>query len=127
MCTHRAVLMRDWAVVLQAELALEAEGARVGAYLHPSTRAKLVKNVETELIAHNVKPLLQKERSGMLALLEARQLEDLERMHRLFKPVPEGILTMADLFTTFFKEKGEMLVARHRSEAEAEGRCTVLP
>jgi cullin 1 len=54
---------------LQAEECLRLEEERVGHYLHPTTKPKLLKEVETELLATYEQQLLTKEASGCAALL----------------------------------------------------------
>ena len=55
--------------MLKAEECLKAEEERVVLYLHISTKAKLLRAVETELLAKYEDTLLQKEHSGAAALL----------------------------------------------------------
>ncbi len=58
-------------------------------YLHLSTRAKLLKAVEEELLARYETQLLEKEHSGCAALLNDDKKADLSRMYRLFQRVPK--------------------------------------
>ena len=53
----------------QAEECLRLEEERVGNYLHPSTKPKLLKEVETEVLTKYEEQLLAKEHSGCAALL----------------------------------------------------------
>ncbi len=53
----------------QAEQCLKEEEERVENYLHASTKAKLLKKVETEVLSNYETVLLQKEHSGCAALL----------------------------------------------------------
>lgn len=55
--------------MLKAEACLAAEEERVDVYLHASTKSKLLKEVETELLANYEQRLLTKEHSGCAALL----------------------------------------------------------
>ena len=55
--------------MLKAEECLKAEEERVVHYLHASTKAKLLRAVETELLAKYETRLLEKEHSGAAALL----------------------------------------------------------
>ena len=56
-------------VCLQAEECLRQEEERVGNYLHPSTKPKLLKEVENEVLTKYEEQLLAKEHSGCAALL----------------------------------------------------------
>ena len=55
--------------MLKAEECLKAEEERVALYLHASTKVKLLRAVETELLAKYETRLLEKEHSGAAALL----------------------------------------------------------
>lgn len=55
--------------MLKAERRLELEEERVDHYLHVSTKDKLLKEVQTELLAKYETELLEKEHSGCAALL----------------------------------------------------------
>ena len=55
--------------MLKAEECLRAEEERVVHYLHASTKVKLLRAVETELLAKYETRLLEKEHSGAAALL----------------------------------------------------------
>ena len=55
--------------MLKAEECLRAEEERVAHYLHASTKVKLLRAVETELLAKYETRLLEKEHSGAAALL----------------------------------------------------------
>lgn len=55
--------------MLKAEDCIKLEEERVENYLHSSTKAKLLKEVETEVLANYETALLQKEHSGCAALL----------------------------------------------------------
>ena len=78
---HYALKGREWiqedstsTFLIKAEKAIQAEQERVDAYLHQSSRGPLLAVVEKELLQVNQTTLLNKERSGMAALLEARQV-----------------------------------------------------
>lgn len=72
----------------KAEAALDAEFARVHAYLQPvPTRSLLLRVVVEELIEKPQMALLAKEASGCAALLAAEREEDLSRMFSLFRRV----------------------------------------
>lgn len=56
-------------MLLQAESCLRLEEERVDSYLHASTKPKLLREVETEVLQKYEQDLLQKEHSGCAALL----------------------------------------------------------
>lgn len=94
----------------KAEEAVRAEEERVGAYLHTSTKPKLLKEVETELLAVHQAQLLEKEHSGCAALLRDDKKPDLARMYRLFGRVPKGLDPMAEIFRKHVEAEGLKLV-----------------
>jgi len=55
--------------MIKAEECLRLEEDRVNSYLDPSSKKKLLKRVETELLNENKTALLDKENSGCKALL----------------------------------------------------------
>ena len=55
--------------LIKAEECLKAEEERVEGYLHSSSKAKLLKEVENEVLMSYETRLLQKEHSGCAALL----------------------------------------------------------
>ena len=68
----------------KAENRLKQEVDRVAGYLHSTTEEKLLKEVETQLLANHQTVLLDKEETGCRALLREEKTEDLQRMHKLF-------------------------------------------
>jgi hypothetical protein len=65
-CCHLLVMSCH---ITQAEDCLRLEEERVENYLHASTKPKLLREVESELLAKYENDLLQKEHSGCAALL----------------------------------------------------------
>lgn len=55
--------------MVKAEECLRQEEERVQNYLHQSSKPKLLKRVETELLAEHKQALLEKENSGCKSLL----------------------------------------------------------
>ncbi|KAG2422447.1 hypothetical protein HXX76_016017 [Chlamydomonas incerta] len=96
--------------MLKAEECLRLEEERVDNYLHASTRAKLLKEVETELLSNYETRLLTKEHSGCAALLRDDKTEDLARMYRLFQRIPKGLDPVADIFKEHVDSEGMKLV-----------------
>ena len=59
----------------KAEKRLQEEHERAVAYLHKNTEQKLIRVVETELIANHQKSLLEMEHSGFIAQLKNYQVD----------------------------------------------------
>ena len=83
----------------KAEAALRSEEERVDAYLHASSRPRLMAAAEVALLASHAEALLGKEGSGVSSLLNDGRREDLARMYRLFVRVPKGLDPVAEAFT----------------------------
>ncbi|PNW70797.1 hypothetical protein CHLRE_17g734400v5 [Chlamydomonas reinhardtii] len=96
--------------MLKAEECLRLEEERVDNYLHATTRNKLLKEVETELLSNYETRLLTKEHSGCAALLRDDKTEDLARMYRLFQRIPKGLDPVADIFKEHVDSEGMKLV-----------------
>ncbi|KAG2490035.1 hypothetical protein HYH03_011500 [Edaphochlamys debaryana] len=96
--------------MLKAEECLRLEEERVENYLHASTKAKLLKEVENELLSNYEQRLLTKEHSGCAALLKDDKTEDLARMYRLFQRIPKGLDPVADIFKEHVDNEGMKLV-----------------
>jgi len=96
--------------MLKAERRLELEEERVDHYLHHSSRGKLLKEVQTELLAKYETELVEKEQSGCAALLRDDKTEDLARMYRLFNRIPKGLDPVAEIFKKHVEGEGMALV-----------------
>ncbi|KAF1777552.1 Cullin protein, neddylation domain [Phytophthora cactorum] len=81
----------------KVEEALQSERSRVHTYLHKTTEPKLVKKLESVLLEAAQKELIERENSGVIALLKNDKLEDLARMYRLFARLKNGLEPIADL------------------------------
>jgi len=106
--------------MLKAEECLRQEEERVGNYLHPSTKPKLLKEVENEVLTKYEEQLLAKEHSGCAALLRDDKTEDLARMFRLFSRVPRGLDPIADIFKQHVESEGMKLVKEVAEAVEAK-------
>lgn len=131
---------------MKAEECLRLEEERINSYLHHSSRGKLLRYVESELLAQHKNPLLFKEHSGCRALLmddkvgwQMRfvghmddsivlhgvwcdlKVDDLARMYRLFNRVPNGLEPVASLFKQHVDSEG-MKRVKEATEAVEEKR-----
>eukprot|EP00879_Flechtneria_rotunda_P006724 GHRR01007064.1.p1 GENE.GHRR01007064.1~~GHRR01007064.1.p1 ORF type:complete len:565 (+),score=229.85 GHRR01007064.1:934-2628(+) len=106
--------------MLKAEECLRLEEERVDNYLHPSTKLKLLKEVENEVLTKYENDLLQKEHSGCAALLRDDKTDDLARMYRLFSRIPKGLDPIADCFKEHVEGEGMKLVKEVAEAVEAK-------
>ena len=91
----------------KAEAALRSEEERVDAYLHASSRSRLMAGAEQALLASHAETLLNKEGSGVSSLLADGRRDDLARMYRLFVRVPRGLDPVAAAFRAHVEGKRE--------------------
>jgi len=104
----------------KAEACLTAEEERVDAYLHVTTRPKLLAAAEAELLTRHQAALLDKEGSGVASLLRDDRRPDLARMYRLFARVgPDGLRPVATAFQAHVEAEGQALVRRADEAAAA--------
>lgn len=106
--------------MLKAEQCLKEEEERVDSYLHATTKSKLLKEVETEVLSKYESVLLQKEHSGCAALLRDDKTDDLARMFRLFQRIPKGLEPVAELFQEHVENEGTKLVKEVTEAAESK-------
>ncbi|URD74560.1 cullin 1 [Musa troglodytarum] len=103
--------------MLKAEECFKQETDRADRYLHPTTKQKLIENVEHQLLSVNEIQLLEKENSGCLALLRDDKVDDLERMYRLFSRIPEGLTHFSQLFKQHVTAEGTAFVSQAENAA----------
>ncbi|XP_064990913.1 cullin-1-like [Musa acuminata AAA Group] len=106
--------------MLKAEERLKQEKDRVDHYLDHTTKKKLIENVEHQLLSVNEIQLLEKENSGLIALLRDGKVDDLERLYRLFSRIPEGLTHVSQLFTQHVKAEGTALVSQAENAASSK-------
>lgn len=97
------------AYLLHAERRLAEEAERVKACLHPSTGPRVASVAEAELVAAQVRPLLEMEGSGAVSLLEQDNFEPLGRMYSLFSRVG-GDADLRSVVSSHLREVGKQLV-----------------
>ena len=107
------------AYLAKAEVALEAEAARVAHYLNGASEPKLLRVCEHEILELRETVLLEKEGSGCRALLANDRKADLARMYRLFGRVPNtpthGPPPMAALGRAHIEQMGNEIIDRREA------------
>ncbi|GLD93367.1 hypothetical protein PINS_up001959 [Pythium insidiosum] len=104
----------------KVEEALQSERHRVERYLNKVTEPKLIKELESVLLQATEKELIERENSGVIALLRNDKLDDLARMYRLFSRIKHGLEPIADLVQKHITAVGNDIVEK-RANAVAEG------
>ncbi|KAL1318020.1 hypothetical protein HN51_070265 [Arachis hypogaea] len=106
--------------MLKAEDCLRRERERVTHYLHSSTEQKLVEKVQHELLVTHANQLLEKEHSGVRALLRDDKVEDLSRMYRLYQKIPKGLDPVANVFKQHITAEGTALVQQAEEASSSQ-------
>lgn len=106
--------------LLKTEEAVVAESRRVAAYLHPQTEGQIQKLLVKTLLQKQEMTLLEKEGSGVKALLRDEKKDDLARVFRMFKEVePGGLDPIATMVQQHITQDGK-LVLEKREQALQE-------
>lgn len=94
----------------KAERRLNEEIERVAHYLDAKSEAKITKAVEEQLIESHMQRLVHMENSGLVNMIVDDKYEDLGRMYTLFRRVPNGLVLIRDVMTSYVRETGKQLV-----------------
>ncbi|GFH16575.1 CULLIN_2 domain-containing protein, partial [Haematococcus lacustris] len=106
--------------MVKAEEHLRLEEERVDNYLHSSSKPRLLKEVELEVLSVHQTALLQKEFSGCAVLLRDDKTEDLARMYRLYNRIRGGLDPVAEVFRSHVEAEGSKLVKAVTEELESK-------
>ncbi|CAO3648248.1 unnamed protein product [Cunninghamella echinulata] len=90
----------------KVEKRLEEEEERTTHCLSMVTEPKIRNIVETELIARNLKTVMEMPNSGLENMLNTDKYEDLYRMYKLFSRVPEGLNEMKSDISKYILQLG---------------------
>ncbi|KAL5216336.1 hypothetical protein ABZP36_007737 [Zizania latifolia] len=93
---------------VQRRLAEELD--RVSQYMDSKCADKITSIVETEMLSNHMQRLILMENSGLVNMLIDDKREDLTRMYKLFKRIPDGHSTIRSVMTSHVKETGKALV-----------------
>jgi len=92
------------------EKRLKEEVERVEAYLDASTEEPLTAAMDKELIAGEMKTLIEMEGSGLSSMLDHNRYDDLRRMYILFKRVDGGANLLKTAMKQHIQNAGKALV-----------------
>uniref|UniRef100_A0A6N2K421 Cullin family profile domain-containing protein n=1 Tax=Salix viminalis TaxID=40686 RepID=A0A6N2K421_SALVM len=106
--------------MIKAEEYLKRERDRVSHYLHSSSETKLVEKVQHELLVVNANQLLEKEHSGVRALLRDDKVDDLSRMFRLYHKVTRGLEPVSNVFKQHITAEGTALLQQAEDAASSQ-------
>ncbi|GMY31752.1 cullin-1, partial [Fagus crenata] len=80
----------------------------------------VVYNVQHELLVVNAKQLLKKEDSGCRVLLRDYKVEDLSRMYRLYRKIPNGLVVFSTIFMQHVTAEGTAMVQQVEDAASSQ-------
>eukprot|EP00634_Sargassococcus_sp_CCMP2135_P009527 CAMPEP_0198646412 /NCGR_PEP_ID=MMETSP1467-20131203/1887_1 /TAXON_ID=1462469 /ORGANISM="unid. sp., Strain CCMP2135" /LENGTH=771 /DNA_ID=CAMNT_0044381951 /DNA_START=52 /DNA_END=2367 /DNA_ORIENTATION=+ len=92
------------------EKALEEEAQRVLRYMHASSTQKLLKVCERELLQKKKKVLIEGEQGGLMSLISQGQHDDIHRMFKLFRRIPDGLPPMACVMKRYVHQRGRTIL-----------------
>lgn len=104
----------------KVERRLEEEYERTIHCLSMTTEVKIRTIIETELIANNIKALMEMKNSGLESMLAAEKYEDLLRMYNLFSRVPAGLNEMRSFISKYILNLGSQINQRINSDLKME-------
>eukprot|EP00164_Ancoracysta_twista_P002994 GFYU01003990.1.p1 GENE.GFYU01003990.1~~GFYU01003990.1.p1 ORF type:complete len:730 (-),score=273.89 GFYU01003990.1:441-2630(-) len=104
----------------KAEERIKNETERVKHYLHSTTEEKLLLVVDTELLVEHQAKLLEKEKSGCVALLNDDKKDDISRMYRLFNRLTNGLQPIAAIVKQHITEAGLALVKEFQTQENVD-------
>ncbi|KAI8992081.1 Cullin [Mycotypha africana] len=93
----------------RVEKRLDEEYERTVHCLSMSTEPKIRNIVETQLIAKNLKTLMEMTNSGLKSMLDADKYTDLLRMYNLFARVPAGLNEMRTFMSQYILDLGSQI------------------
>ena len=105
--------------LVKVEGLLRGEVARVAAYLVASSESKVEQTLVGEMLRDQETALLEKEGSGVRALLRDDKKEDLARVHRMFSRIPKGLDPIAEMVKQHIQAEGNAVIEK-RKQALAE-------
>lgn len=103
----------------KADACINEEMERASQYLNPQTQDRLLKVCEEEILIVHQQAMLDKENSGLVALLQNNKRADLQRLCRLYSRVPKGLNPIGTILKGHIQKEGMELVREQRGRYEA--------
>lgn len=102
----------------KADKCIAEELERASQYLNPQTQDRLLKVCEKEILVDHQPTMLNKTNSGLVALLQNNKRDDLQRLCRLYRRVPNGLPPIGAILKQHIQKEGMELVREQRSRIE---------
>jgi cullin 1 len=96
----------------KAEARFAEEAQRQRDFLHSSSESGLNKVLFQTMLADHQTELLNKENTGLKALLARHSKDDLGRLYKLYHTEPSSLEPIADIFKTHVTEAGMLLIKK---------------
>ncbi|KAJ0098298.1 hypothetical protein Patl1_22191 [Pistacia atlantica] len=90
----------------KAERRLNEEIERVSHYLDVKSESKITNMAEREMIESHMQRVVHMENSGIVNMLADDKYEDLGRIYSLFRQVPNGLILIRDVMTSYIRDSG---------------------
>ncbi|KAI9472899.1 Cullin [Zychaea mexicana] len=110
----------------KVERRLEEEYERTTRCLSLTTEPKIRHIVETQLIANNLKTVMEMQHSGLDSMLSADKYGDLSRMYKLFSRVPAGLNEMRTAIKNHIMQLGAEINKTINADLAASGSKSTL-
>lgn len=105
------LVAQDAAVYLRkAEERIDQENTRAAECFADSTRSKILKVVQEELLEKHLNEILDMKGTGITFMLENKHIPDLRRMFRLFCKIEGGLDVMCTAVKSYLETTGRSLV-----------------
>ena len=101
--------------IKKSEMRFREEKKRVQDYLVPSTEGALLRTLNDTLLMAHQRELLEKENTGVRALLKSRADADLARIYALYSAIPTSLPFIAQMLQAHIIELGLSLLAANSS------------
>lgn len=102
----------------KADKHINDERERAEQYLNHQTKDRLQRVCEKQLLVEHQKTMLEKENSGLVALLENNKTEDLKLLFKLYSRVQNGLPPIGLILKNHIKKEGMELVREQRARLE---------
>ncbi|KAI8901079.1 Cullin-domain-containing protein [Globomyces pollinis-pini] len=105
----------------KVETRLSEERSRVESYLQNRTESKLLHVLDEQLLSNHVTAIIQKEKSGLVPMIENNRFESLKQMYVLFSRVSNGLPAIISHLCTYFKKLGKDVLEEVMNVTENSG------
>mmetsp|Transcript_23625 Transcript_23625/g.59511 ORF Transcript_23625/g.59511 Transcript_23625/m.59511 type:complete len:541 (-) Transcript_23625:36-1658(-) len=110
----------------KAEQRIAMEERRAEKYAREETKDHVLSCVRHELLIVHQKALLEKESTGMESMLADNKTEDLQRLFRLYNPIPDGLEPLARILKAHIAKRGAAIVKKTEETKDMKSHVSTL-